>query len=189
MVDTREQLLTAASRLLAEEGPEALTVRRIAAAAGVSTMGVYSRFGNKDGVVDALFREGFEGLHAAISAAPAVADPLTDLRGTCVAYRAFARSHATHYRIMFEGAVPGFEPSEESRSVAKTAFEALVERVDRCLEAGILGGATAEQIAASLWAATHGLVSLELFGTTPDVLAGDDPYGRTMSALVRGFTV
>jgi len=118
-----------------------------------------------------------------------VADPLTDLRGTCVAYRAFARSHATHYRIMFEGAVPGFEPSEESRSVAKTAFEALVERVDRCLEAGILGGATAEQIAASLWAATHGLVSLELFGTTPDVLAGDDPYGRTMSALVRGFTV
>lgn len=40
-------LLKAAGDLLAAEGPGALTVRRIAHAAGVSTMNVYSRFGGK----------------------------------------------------------------------------------------------------------------------------------------------
>ncbi|MEY2552238.1 MAG: hypothetical protein QOC57_98, partial [Ilumatobacteraceae bacterium] len=55
-------LLKAASELLAEEGPAALTVRGIANAAGVSTMNVYSRFGSKDGVVDHLFVEGFRRL-------------------------------------------------------------------------------------------------------------------------------
>lgn len=80
MADTRALLLSAASTLLADEGPEALTVRRIAATAGVSTMGVYSRFGGKDGVVDALFREGFDGLLAAMLEAPTTDDPLADLR-------------------------------------------------------------------------------------------------------------
>ena len=51
-------LVKAAADLLAEEGPEALTVRRIANAAGVSTMNVYSRFGSKDGVVEHLFVRG-----------------------------------------------------------------------------------------------------------------------------------
>ncbi|MGZ4674264.1 MAG: TetR/AcrR family transcriptional regulator, partial [Ilumatobacteraceae bacterium] len=55
-------LLKAASDLLATEGPAALTVRRIATAAGVSTMNVYSRFGGKDGVVEHLFVEGFHRL-------------------------------------------------------------------------------------------------------------------------------
>ena len=46
--DTSRALLAAAHRLLAEDGPEALTVRRIANEAGMSTMNVYSRFGGKD---------------------------------------------------------------------------------------------------------------------------------------------
>ena len=69
MVDTRASLLHAASTLLAAEGPEALTVRRIAAEAGVSTMGVYSRFGGKEGVIDALLRDGFQALADAMAAA------------------------------------------------------------------------------------------------------------------------
>ena len=57
-----QALLDAASELLASEGAGGLTVRRIAADAGCSTMGVYSRFGNKDGVVDHLYMEGFRRL-------------------------------------------------------------------------------------------------------------------------------
>ncbi|MEM9696441.1 MAG: TetR/AcrR family transcriptional regulator, partial [Myxococcota bacterium] len=59
-------LLAAASRLLAEYGPEALTVRRIAHAAGCSTMAIYSHFGGKNGVVDGLFQEGFRTLIEAL---------------------------------------------------------------------------------------------------------------------------
>ena len=56
---TSSALMKAAADLLASEGPEALTVRRIAATAGCSTMGLYSRFGGKDGVVERLWLDGF----------------------------------------------------------------------------------------------------------------------------------
>ena len=68
--DTREALLAAAHDLLATEGAGALTVRRIAAAAGMSTMNVYSRFGGKDGVLDELFVDGFRRLAETMEASP-----------------------------------------------------------------------------------------------------------------------
>ena len=52
-------LLDAASELLEQEGPDALSVRRIAAAAGVAPMGVYNHFASKFGIIDALFMDGF----------------------------------------------------------------------------------------------------------------------------------
>ena len=56
-------MLDTARALLESDGPGALSVRRIAAEAGISTMNVYSRFGGKGGVVDELYCEGFGRLH------------------------------------------------------------------------------------------------------------------------------
>ena len=67
----RRALLDAASRLLVEEGPQALSMRRVAAAAGCSTTVLYTLFGGKEGLADALYREGFARLTAAIQAAAA----------------------------------------------------------------------------------------------------------------------
>ena len=65
----RRLLLDAASRLLEAEGPDALTVRRIAAAAGCSTTVLYTLFGGKAGVAEGLWREGFERLRQALEQA------------------------------------------------------------------------------------------------------------------------
>ena len=188
MVDTRDALLRAASTLLAKEGPAALTVRRIAAEAGVSTMGVYSRFGGKDGVVDALLREGFEDLSRALDDVGDTGDPMSDLRRCCRAYREFGISNATRYRLMFEGTVPDFLPSEDSILVASASFERLADRVGRCIDAGALAPGDRYEVAASLWATSHGLISLELSGRKPETIGGDDPYERTVAALIRGFS-
>ncbi|MFD6984458.1 TetR/AcrR family transcriptional regulator, partial [Streptomyces sp. NPDC059956] len=55
----RAALLDLAAQLLAAEGPSALTMRRIATAAGCSTTVLYRHFGAKDGIAEALYREGF----------------------------------------------------------------------------------------------------------------------------------
>ena len=78
--DTGQALLAAAGKVLAEEGASALTVRRIATEAGCSTMGLYSRFGGKDGVVDQLYVQGFDQLCDSMSALPKTGDALGDLR-------------------------------------------------------------------------------------------------------------
>lgn len=175
----------AASTLLRDEGPEALTVRRIAAEAGCSTMGVYSRFGGKDGVVDALFREGFMLLRDTIAAVPETDDPIADLYAGCLAYRQLAHEHATHYRIMFQNAV-AFEPSEQSVEAAAEAFNQLMHCVERATAAGLLAG-DASVMASSIWATCHGIVSLEIAGKKPKTAAGTFPFEETLRALLRGF--
>jgi AcrR family transcriptional regulator len=184
--DQSRAILEAASRILTEEGAAALTVRRIAAEAGCSTMGLYSRFGGKEGVVDELYVEGFEHLAAGLNAKVDTDDPVDDLRTCARAYRDTALKHATHYMVMFGGAVPDFRPSKESFGVAHRAFDRLVSRVQRCIDIGAFKG-DAPQIAEIWWGAMHGLVMLELVGITP--VKGDPGarFDRLLDTLLAGL--
>jgi AcrR family transcriptional regulator len=160
--DTRQALLAAAHDLLAGEGAGALTVRRIAAAAGMSTMNVYSRFGGKDGVLDELFTDGFRRLAAHMEDSPSSDDPVEDLRQCGACYRQFARDNPTYYALMFARVVPDFEPSDAAREVALAALGQVAARVRRAMAAGRLHGGDPMTVASALWACQHGLASLEL---------------------------
>ncbi len=128
--------MKAAADLLASEGPEALTVRRIAATAGCSTMGLYSRFGGKDGVVERLWLDGFSRLRAAVEALPVTDDPLDDLEQIGVTYRRWALDNATTYGIMFSRSVPDFAPSAEAMEVSIGTFAIVVDAVRRAQAKG-----------------------------------------------------
>lgn len=181
-----QRILEAASELLSKEGASALSVRRIAAAAGCSTMGLYSRFGGKDGVVDELYAEGFERLVDAMKANPPSDDPLADLRRAASCYREAALANATHYMVMFGGAVPGFVPSDESHVLAHAAFDGFVAKVARCTEAGLLQGSP-DEIAEVLWGSIHGLVMLEIVGINPMMSDPVPRFARALDALFEGL--
>ena len=185
--DQGRRILEAASGLLSEEGASALSVRRIATAAGCSTMGLYSRFGGKDGVVDELYAEGFERLITAMKANPVTDDTLADLRRCATCYRDTALANATHYMVMFGGAVPGFVPSDASHAIAHDAFGGLVAKVARCTDAGVLVGRP-DEIAEVLWGSIHGLVMLELVGINPLLSDPGERFARALDALFDGFS-
>src|ERR1700692_4733739 len=100
-------LLEAASELLEQEGPDALSIRRIAAAAGVAPMGVYNHFSSKSGIVEALFVQGFDRLGQAMVSLNEIADPLDALSEAGRRYRSLALAHPMAYQLMFLRAVPG----------------------------------------------------------------------------------
>ena len=74
-------LLTSAADILESEGPDGLSVRRIAAAAGVAPMGVYNHFESKFGIVEALYVQGFQRLADAMAAMAEIDDPAEALLG------------------------------------------------------------------------------------------------------------
>jgi len=74
--DLRQQLLDTAARLLATEGPQALSTRRVAADVGTSTTAIYSLIGSKEELVRQLFLEGFRRLDEHQRAVPLTDDPL-----------------------------------------------------------------------------------------------------------------
>ncbi len=184
--DQSKAILEAANRILSADGAGALTVRRIAAEAGCSTMGLYSRFGGKEGVIDELYVEGFQHLCDGMTAMPKTDDPVADLRSCARAYRRTALASATHYMVMFGGAVPGFVPTKPSRVVAHGAFERLVARVQRCIDAGAFKGDAAE-ITEVWWGSMHGLVMLELVGIDPVKSDPSDRFDRLLDTLLDGL--
>lgn len=180
-------LLTSASRLLADEGAAALTVRRIAADAGVSTMNVYSRFGGKNGVVEQLFLQGFGLLADAMGAVPTTADPENDLRECGRAYRSFAVGHPTLYSVMFDGVVPDYHPSERALREATDTLDHLAARIGRCIDAGRFRDGSAMQWAAVVWSTCHGVLSLELRQKMHAVLDWSTVYADAFENLLRGM--
>ena len=159
-----EAILAAALDLMETHGPDALSVRQIAAAAGVAPMGVYNHFSSKSGVVEALFVQGFERLGEAMRTLVTIDDPEEALLEAGRVYRQLALRHPLVYRVMFLQAVPGFEPSDAAKEVACGAFEGLVAAVQRAMKAGVVAKDDPELVAQVLWSAIHGWVSLELFG-------------------------
>ena len=170
------KILDAAGWLLAEYGPQALTVRRVASAVGCSTTVLYTMFGGKGGLADALYREGFERLtrrlEEAENADDAPEDPVGRAAALAIAYRQSALADRNYYEVMFGRAIPGFEPSEESLAVTNASLAMLASAVREAMDAGVLVDGDAGAVAEVLWAAAHGVVSLELTGYfTPEVAA------------------
>jgi AcrR family transcriptional regulator len=182
-------LLRAASDVLANHGPAALTVRRIATEAGVSTMNVYSRFGGKDGVIDHLFTEGFRRLAEAVEAEPPSDDPFDDLRTCGERYRQFALEHPTYYSVMFDRVMSDYQPSPAALQQAGATLQLLADRLARAMDLGALVPADPLATAASVWATCHGVVSLELRGVGPDAIDWAAVYRTTTASLLRGLAV
>jgi AcrR family transcriptional regulator len=159
----RRTLLDIASQLLERHGPEALTMRRIASEAGCSTSVLYTMFGGKAGIAEALWREGFDRLSAALDATTGD-HPLERLGAMGGAYRANALANRSYYAVMFQRPIPGFEPSPEAYEASLMPLRALASTVTDCIRAGVFRAEDPEHIARVLWAATHGAVSLELAG-------------------------
>ena len=166
--ELRAALIDEAGKLLRAHGPAAITVRRLARAAGTSTTAIYRLFGDKSGLLEQMYLEGFARLRRRVTAVPTTEDPFEDLRQVGRAYRRAALASPHLYELMFGRPVPGFAPSDDAREVALESFRPVVTAVQRCVEAGRFSSDTDAEVAAHhLWALAHGLVLLEIHRTLP----------------------
>jgi AcrR family transcriptional regulator len=160
----RRALLDQASQLLLEEGVHALSTRRLAELAGTSTTAIYTLFGGKDGLFEALYIEGFQRLNTAIRAVKNHKNPLEHLRTINRTYRKVALENPAYYAIMFEKISPAHEPSDTALEQAWQSMQPLIATIQRCMDAKLIPAGNAEEHAMKFWIGAHGLVSLELAG-------------------------
>jgi AcrR family transcriptional regulator len=180
-------LIETAARLLAEEGPGALSTRRLAAEAGTSTMAVYTYFGGMDDLVRAMVREGFAKLNDRMSAVAETEDPASDVAALGRAYRRNAVEHRHLYSVMFGGSnLAGFRLTDEDRQHGRYTLETLVKTVARCMAAGRFRSDDAELVAHQMWIAVHGLVTLELGGYLIEPYDADACFDAQVCGLLIG---
>jgi AcrR family transcriptional regulator len=179
--NVRDELLHAAVSILNEDGPDGLQTRKIASAAGTSTMAVYTYFGGMPGLIAAIADEGLRQFDAAMTMPP-TSDPVADLMSTGVAYRRYAIERPHMYRLMF-GSTSAHGINAPAHDVLTLSlaeindhypsFAHVVRGVHRAMLAGRISGPSAASppddaavvaVAAQFWAAIHGFVMLELAG-------------------------
>ena len=186
--ELRKFLLDTAGRLLAEEGPAALTMRRVSAEVGCSTTVLYTLFGGKDGLAGGLYREGFVRFRRRFDELPPSAGPIARIRDLSAAYRAGALAEPHYYRVMFLGAIPGFVPGPDDQAVGGQTFQYLIDAARDCIEAGVYRPGDPAAVASVLWAAAHGVISLEVAGVfSPD--GAQQRYADATEAATAWFMV
>jgi AcrR family transcriptional regulator len=156
----RVALIEHAARITAEEGRDALSLRKLAAAVGASTMAVYTHFGSMDDLRRAVRREGFARLGDHLESVEKTGDAVADLLVQGAAYFRNAIDNPNLYRAMFmDGPV-----DEADSGMGYYTFEHLIDVVKRCIESGRIDDTDPVLAANQFWAIQHGIVTLCVAG-------------------------
>lgn len=129
--DARAKIVDVAARLLREDGPTAVTTRRVAEAAGVQAPAIYRLFGDKDGLLEAV-AEHVMAAHVSAKAAIVEAaaaddiDPLDDLRAGWRQQIEFGLANPDLFRLLSDPDRVAHSPAAQS---GKRVLEARVHRI------------------------------------------------------------
>ena len=158
-MNPRTKILNAASELFLEGGGAALSVRAISKRAGLSTIGIYSHFQGKQGILDALYIEGFHLVRDAMHVVAEGKASKAQVLESCLGYLTVGEQHEAHYRLIFGESDAGYEPSIEAIAARDEAFLKLVRVVGSYLDDDA-SMTERRQIALDIWAIVHGYVSI-----------------------------
>lgn len=192
--DTRERLLACARDIYLREGLAGLSMRKVARQAEVSATAIYRHFDSKEALVAAVAEEGFTLFASYLWRSLQSASPLERLREAGMGYLRFGIEQAPYYRVIFLSAAQDLGLSQMPETVRRKAgptFQFLVDRVRECIEAGDLVAEDPADLAATIWAHTHGLVSLHLSGNLrrgcPTEVDFEAFFRRSQDRLLRGL--
>jgi AcrR family transcriptional regulator len=189
----RTEILDAAERILIETGDQdAVSIRAVADAVGVTPPSIYLHFADKNDLLFAVCERHFVELDEVIERASAgIADPVDALYARGRAYIRFGVDHPEAYRILFMTR-PTAMPVEalQERVLQSASFAHLVSSVRRCIDARAFAG-EATPVAVGLWTVVHGITSLLVAKPDfpwPDVDALVDHVLRAQIAGLRALS-
>jgi AcrR family transcriptional regulator len=160
--DLKNALIKAGIEILAKEGVNGLSLRKVARKAGVSHAAPYAHFADKQALVAAIATDGHQKIHEKIVRIMEQYpdDPLRQLVETAWAYAEFGFEEPDHFKITFSGAVEKERDYPALVGVTQKNFAAVRLIVARCQTAGILNPGEPDLIAVGVWGLVHGFVSL-----------------------------
>lgn len=164
--DLKNALIKAGVEILAKEGIDGLTLRKVAQHAGVSHNAPYSHFSDKQSLIAAISTEGFKQLYDELNAAVLSypSDPKRQLQEAAWAYVQFAMNNTDTFKIMFSDVLEKEKEYPAFIEASQMTFNRVVDIVRACQEEGILSNTQPELMAVSVWGQIHGIISLLLEG-------------------------
>ncbi|HEY0906620.1 MAG TPA: TetR/AcrR family transcriptional regulator [Methylophilus sp.] len=185
----RAQIVDAARSLFVQQGVEAVTMRAVAQRIGYSATSIYLYFGDKEQLIRAVIDDDILRLAQALRSTLQLTDPRERLLQFGRHYVRFALAFPNHYRMMFMTAHPPCIPalsSVQQNNPEQDAYYQLISVVTSAHQAGVFQPDLQDPvlIAQTIWAAMHGLCSLEI-NLAEDQWVGWRPFEQRLEAMVR----
>lgn len=175
----RLRLLEAATELMATEGPD-FSLRPLVASIGTSTSAVYSLFGSRGELLEAITLRAARSLVDAQNESD-VDDPVQRILSLAHAWRQWATENASMFQVVF-GRGESTPAVDEARD---STTEPLLRAVTAAVEQGVLHG-DPETSTRTIFAGVHGFITLELLGLYPADEA-DALFDAQLAAIWRSW--
>jgi AcrR family transcriptional regulator len=163
-VTTDRRLVLAATALLDFGGEDAVTLRAVGHAAGISHNAPYKHFKSRDALLAAVATADFAMITEAFGAArQSSAAPAAKLMNALQVVIDFSVEHPARYRLLFSDPAIAAQKGELERT-AFAAFGEFIGLVEECQVAQALPGVPNTTLAGLLFATMHGLIALKASG-------------------------
>lgn len=158
---TPVRIVEAARRLFAEGGAQAVSMRKVAALAGISPMAIYRHFPSRDALLKRIGDDSFDAIARHWNARRRGGDVLARLLATQRIYLDYALAHPYLFAHAFasqRGDARRFP--EDFKAGHSPTLNVVQDVVVEAQQAGALRAGDPWDIAMSLWAHAHGLIAL-----------------------------
>lgn len=184
----RDELFSAAERLLTAKGYAGFSLRQVAEETGYTPTTVYRYFRDRDDLLSAIVERGFERFAVALAEADATAtDPTGRLLALARGYLRFATANPAVYRVMFlERADIGILPSPKGY-VDDPAFGILMRAVTALQAEGGTGSHSVMESALTFWASIHGVAALAVCSKILNDVGAEDLGMVVASSTLEGL--
>lgn len=178
--DVRQAILDAAEQLLAEEGVDGFSMRRLASRCGCTAPTIYHYFSDKPGLIATVLEARLQKLVQELRALPRSDDPVARVCSLAGDLAVFGVRHPGHYQLLVMDGRDG-APESPSRQELRRIFEDSLEDLVR---RGELYQRDLERLRQGVWSLIHGFILLQT--TRPDEEWEPDLLDRSLDALIRG---
>jgi AcrR family transcriptional regulator len=192
--EIREKILDAARELFVEFGYEGVSMRKVAQRIDYSPTAIYLHFANKESLFRELCAKDFLKLATQLRELRAIADPGERLSACAGAYVDFAVANPSHYKLMFMTSRPKLLPLTDEQvshrgDPNEDGYAFLLGLVREMMAVGAFREDLTDPglVAQTLWAAVHGVASLEIV-MNPDEWIEWRPLEDRRAAMMTALT-
>jgi AcrR family transcriptional regulator len=167
-LETRDKILDAARELFIAEGYDGVSMRRVAERIEYSPTAIYVHFADKEQLFRELCQADFARLASVFQDFANLPNPIERIKRIGSAYIEFGRLFPNHYKLMFMTPHPLAELDERACEIKGNpevdAYAFLKLSVQQAIDAGVFRDELkdTELLSQTLWAAVHGVISLEI---------------------------
>jgi AcrR family transcriptional regulator len=158
---TEERIAETALKLLETGGEDGVSMRRVAAAVGITPMAIYHHFADRRALLNFIVDREFTKYSESLQATPRRGTYETQILTCMDAYIDYAFAHPRIFDYVFAQPRPGARRfPEDFRARRSPTLNPVADLLQKAMEAGYLKQDDVWEVAMELWAHTHGYVSL-----------------------------